>query len=132
MCLALAICALISLSGCRKHDFPVYAKNYREFAYVTNSGSDTVTALDLVNLRQDRVIAVGRRPVGIAANPLRNEVYAVNADSGSVSVIDTTRNQVVATIAVDRTPYSIDIASDGRTAYVANSEIGRASCRERV
>ena len=74
-----------------------------------------------MNLRQDRVIGVGRRPVGIAANPARNEVYAVNADSNSVSVIDTMRNQVVATIAVDRTPYSIDVARDGRTAYVANS-----------
>ena len=113
--------ALTSLSGCRQHDFPVYPKNYREFAYVTNSGSNTVTALDVVNLRQDRVIAVGRRPVGIAANPARNEVYAVNADSNSVSVIDTMRNEVVATIAVDRTPYSIDVAPDGRTAYVANS-----------
>jgi YVTN family beta-propeller protein len=88
---------------------------------VTNSGSNTVTALDVVNLRQDRVIAVGRRPVGIAANPARNEVYAVNADSNSVSVIDTMSNQVAATIGVDRTPYSIDVAQDGRTAYVANS-----------
>jgi YVTN family beta-propeller protein len=104
MCLAFAICALLSLSGCRKHDFPVYPKNFREFAYVTNSGSNTVTVLDVVNVRQDRVIAVGRRPVGIAANPARDEVYAVNADSGSVSVIDTTRNQVAATITVDRTP----------------------------
>ena len=117
----LAFCATSLLAGCRKQDFPAYAKNYREFAYVTNSGSNTVTAIDVVNLRQDRVIAVGRRPTGIAANPARNEVYAVNADSGTVSVIDAERNQVAATIPVGRTPYSIDIASDGRTGYVANA-----------
>src|SRR6185437_12740461 len=121
VCLAVGVCASIALGGCRKQDFPVYPKNYREFAYVTNSGSNTVTVLDIVNLRQDRVIAVGRRPVGIAANPARNEVYAVNADSASVSVIDTMSNHVVATIAVDRLPYSVDVAPDGRTAYVANS-----------
>jgi YVTN family beta-propeller protein len=117
---ALLVCALL-LTSCRQHDFPAYPRNYREFAYVTNSGSNTVTVLDVVNLRQDRVIAVGRRPVGIAANPARNEVYAVNADSGSVSVIDAISNQVTATIPVDRLPYSIDVAPDGRTAYVANS-----------
>ncbi|MGA9717789.1 MAG: hypothetical protein WBQ79_05870, partial [Acidobacteriaceae bacterium] len=64
----LALCAALPLTGCRQQDFPVYPKNYREFAYVTNSGSNTVTVLDVVNLRQDRVIAVGRRPAGIAAN----------------------------------------------------------------
>ncbi len=121
MCLAFAVCTLLLTTGCRKQDFPDYPRDYREFAYVTNSGSDTVTVIDVVNLRQDRVIAVGHKPVGIAANPMRNEVYAVNAGSNSVSVIDTTRNQVVATIPVDRTPYSIDIAGGGHTAYVANS-----------
>jgi YVTN family beta-propeller protein len=118
---AACLSVLLSLGGCRKHDFPDYPRDYREFAYVTNSGSNSVSVVDLVNLRQERVLTVGKRPVGIAANPVRNEVYAVNADGNSVSVIDAVRNQVVATIPVDRTPYAIDVAHDGRTAYVASS-----------
>ena len=42
--------------------FSQYPSDYREFAYVTNSGSNTVTVLDLVHLRQDRVVAVGSNP----------------------------------------------------------------------
>jgi YVTN family beta-propeller protein len=119
----LSVAALLplALTGCRRHHFPRYPSNYREFAYVANSGSNTVTVLDLVNLRQDRVLSVGEDPSGIAANPARNEVYAVNTDSGTVSVIDATRNLVVATISVHRKPYFIDVDSTGTRAYVANS-----------
>jgi YVTN family beta-propeller protein len=113
--------SLLLLGGCRRDHFPEYPANYREFAYVTNGGSNTVTVLDLVNLRQDRVLAVGAEPTGVAANPARDEVYAVNAASGSVSVIDAEKNRVVATIPVHRRPYFIDVDRVGRRAYVANS-----------
>ena len=115
------MCALLTLAGCRRHHFPQYPANFREFAYVTNTGSNTVTVLDLINLRQDRVLAVGSEPTGITVNPKKNEVYAVNSGSGTVSVIDATRNRVVATIPVHRKPYFIDVNSDGTRAYVANS-----------
>jgi YVTN family beta-propeller protein len=116
-CLALPLI----LGGCRRQHFPQYPADYREFAYVTNGGSNTTTVLDLVNLRQDRVLAVGAEPTGVAANPARNEVYVVNSGSGSVSVIDAEKNRVVATIPVHRKPYFIDVDSSGRRAYVANS-----------
>jgi YVTN family beta-propeller protein len=116
-------CALLPLTfaGCRRIHFPQYPSNYRDFAYVTNTGSNTVTVLDLVNLRQDRVLAVGSEPTGITANPKKNEVYAVNSGSGTVSVIDAARNRVAATIPVHRKPYFIDVDSAGKRAYVANS-----------
>ena len=111
----------LALAGCRRHHFPHYPANFREYAYITNSGSNTVTVLDLVNLRQDRVLAVGQNPTGVAVNPRKNEVYAVNTGSGTVSVIDATRNRVVATIPVHRKPYFISVDSTGRRAYVANA-----------
>ncbi len=111
----------ISLAGCNRHHFPDYPANYREFAYVTDGASNTVAVLDLVYLRQDRVLQVGNNPTGISINPVRNEVYAVNSGSDSVSVIDATQNKVVATIGVHRQPYAIDVAPDGKRAYVANS-----------
>jgi YVTN family beta-propeller protein len=116
-----AFLLLVSLSGCRRHDFPQYPADYREYAYVTNGGSNTVTVLDLVNLRQDRVLRVGDNPTGIAANPTRNEVYAVNTNSNSVSVINAEKNAVVATIPVHSKPYFIDIDAKGERGYVANS-----------
>jgi YVTN family beta-propeller protein len=115
----------IALPGCRPHDFPQYPPNYREYAYVTNGGSDTVTVLDVVNVRIDRELAVGHHPIAVAVSPTRNEVYVVNSGApganGSISVIDAEHNAVVATIPVHKQPASIDIDATGSTAYVANS-----------
>jgi YVTN family beta-propeller protein len=120
LCFLLSL-VLATLTACRPHDFPQYPANYREFAYVTNGGSNTVTVLDLINLRQDRVIQVGTNPSGIAANPTRNEVYAVNTGSNSVSVLDAEKPAVAATISVHSKPYFIDVDTKGERAYVANS-----------
>lgn len=120
-----AILLSLSAAGCRQNDFPQYAPNYREYVYVTNGGSDTVTVLDVVNIRIDRELPVGRDPVAVAANPKRNEVYAVNSGaapaSGSISVIDAEHNTVVATIPLHLQPVSIDLNKAGTIAYVANS-----------
>ncbi|MES2220093.1 MAG: YncE family protein [Acidobacteriota bacterium] len=120
-CHFLAAVSLLSLAGCRSREFPDYPANYREYAYITNGGSNTVTVLDVVNLRQDRVIRVGYNPTGVAVNTRRNEVYVVNTGSNSVSVIDAERNAVVATIPVHQRPYFVSVSDDGTRAYVANS-----------
>ena len=115
----------LGFTGCRTHDFPQYPANYREYVYVTNGGSDTVTVLDVVNVRVDRELPVGHNPVAIAASPTHNEIYVVNSGAaganGSVSVIDAEHNAVIATIPVHRQPVSIDLNSAGTLAYVANS-----------
>jgi YVTN family beta-propeller protein len=122
--LVLALLTL-ALTGCRSHDFPQYPSNYREYAYVTNGGSNTVTVLDVVNVRVDRELAVGQKPVAVAASPIRNEVYVVNSGAadglGSVSVINAENNTVAGAINVHRQPVSIEIDSTGGLAYVANS-----------
>ncbi|MGB8478260.1 MAG: YncE family protein [Acidobacteriaceae bacterium] len=121
LCSLFVAASLFSLAGCRSHEFPAYPANYREYAYISNGGSNTVTVLDVVNLRQDRVIPVGSNPTGVAANTKRNEVYVVNTGSNSVSVIDAEKNVVVATIPVHQRPYFVSVSADGTRAYVANS-----------
>jgi YVTN family beta-propeller protein len=115
----------LALTGCRPHDFPQYPPGYREYAYVTNGGSGTVSVFDVVNVRLDREIAVGQNPVAVAASPTRNEVYVVNSGAvgaqGSVSVLNAENNAVAGTIAVHRAPVSIEIDPAGELAYVANS-----------
>lgn len=114
-----------ALSGCRKQDFPQYPSNYREYAYVTNAGSNSVSVIDVVNVRPEREIAVGQNPVAVAASPTRNEVYVVNSGAaaglGSLTVINAESNAAVATIGLRRQPVSIDVSADGKFAYVANS-----------
>jgi YVTN family beta-propeller protein len=120
-----SVLALLALTGCRSQDFPQYPSNYREYAYVTNGGSNTVTVLDVVNVRVDRELAVGQKPVAVAVSPTRNEVYVVNSGAadgqGTVSVINAENNAVAGAINVHRLPVSIEIDSTGSLAYVANS-----------
>jgi YVTN family beta-propeller protein len=115
----------LALTACRPHDFPQYPANYREYAYVTNGDSNTVTVLDVVNMRLDREIAVGQKPVAVAVSPTRNEVYVVNSGapggSGSLSVINAENNTVAATIQLRHAPIAIEIDPAGNLAYVANS-----------
>ncbi len=121
-----SVCAVLfaitlPLAGCGSRETHTYPANYREYAYVTDGGSNTVTVLDVMNLRQDRVIPVGADPTGVAVNPRRNEVYVVNSGSDTVSVIDAEKKAVAATIAVRQRPYFISVNADGTRAYVANS-----------
>jgi len=116
---------VLPIIGCRPHDFPQYPPNYREYVYVTNGASNTVTVVDVVNVRVDRELSVGHNPVAVAANPKRNEIYVVNEGAaygyGSISVIDAGRNAVMATIPLHRQPVSIDVDAAGIRAYVADS-----------
>jgi len=120
-----ALLALLALTACRKQDFPQYPPNYREYAYVSNGDSGTVTVLDVVNARVDREIPVGQNPVAVTASPTRSEVYVVNSGAeggqGSLSVIDAEKNTVAATIPLHGKPVSIDLDAEGTLAYVANS-----------
>lgn len=113
------------VTGCHKSDYPQYPANYREYAYVTNGGSATVTVIDVVNVRLDRDIAVGQNPVALAANPTRNEIYVVNSGAqdgtGSLSIIDAEKNSVIGAIPLQKQPVSIDVDSKGERAYIANS-----------
>jgi YVTN family beta-propeller protein len=94
---------------------------YREYAYVSNGGSNTVSVLDLVYLRQDHTLQVGIGPTNLAANPVRNEIYVVNTQSGTVSVIDADANRVAATIPVHHLPSFVAVEPTGHRAYVTNS-----------
>ena len=118
---SLLTACLWALASCHRNRFPEFPAGYREYAYVTDGASGSVTVLDLVNLRPERTLQVGRKPTGLAANPKRDEVYAVNTGSDSVSVIDARQNRVVHTIGVHHAPYFISVDPEGRRAYVANS-----------
>jgi len=116
---------VLPLAACRPHDFPQYPADYREYVYVTNGGSNTVSVYDVVNVRLDREIQVGQDPVAVTASPTRNEVYVVNkgpaSGTGSVSVIDAEKNRVAVNIRVGSEPVALALNPDGTRAYVANS-----------
>jgi hypothetical protein len=52
--LLLALCGCIALSGCKQTPDPV--PNFRESAYISNGGSNTVTVVDLRGLRVQSIV----------------------------------------------------------------------------
>lgn len=122
---AILFAALLPLTACRPHDFPQFAPNYREYAYVTNGGSATVSIYDIVNVRVDRELPVGQNPASVIASPTRNEVYVVNAGTsagqGSVAVINAENNSLAYFIPVHKQPVALALDPNGDLAYVANS-----------
>jgi YVTN family beta-propeller protein len=129
----LLIMVLVPLAGglgwwyFREQALPDYGPAYREYAYVTNGKSNTVSVIDLRTFEPAKTIAVGAEPTGVAANSKKNEIYVVNTASNNVSVIDAGKNAVVATIGVHGKPYFIDVSEDGKRAYVANSASANVS-----
>ena len=122
----LLVCAFMALlPGCRSGAFPHYAANYREYAYVANSGSNTISVLDLVNVRQQALLAVGPHPVALASNPASDEVYAVSQgapdSNGSLAIINAETNRLAATLPLGRNPVAIAIDSVGQQLYAANA-----------
>ena len=83
---AVALCALLlamGASACRQRQ--TVDPGYHEYAYVTNGKSNSVSVLDLLQLKNVKTIAVGASPTGVAANPKRNEIYVANAESNKLA-----------------------------------------------
>ena len=91
--------------------------------YVANSGSNSVS---MINIGADTVsatIPVGDTPMGIAVNLNGTRVYVANQGSNTVSVINTATNTVIGPpISVGPQPYSLTLTYDNSLVYVANSD----------
>jgi YVTN family beta-propeller protein len=97
---------------------PSTAANLKR-AYVTNTGSNTVSVIDTTTNTVVATIAVGNVPFDAAVAPNGKHVYVANG-FGPLSVIDTTTNTVTATIPVGRLPQFLAVAPDGHHVYVTN------------
>ena len=111
----------------REQSLADYGPAFREYAYVSNGKSNTVSIIDLRTFALTKTLRVGIEPTGLAINSKKNEIYVVNTGSSNVGVIDAESNTVVATIGVYGRPYAIDVSQDGKRAYVANSASANVS-----
>lgn len=62
-------------------------------AYVTNGGSNSVSAIDLSTHQVEQTFSVGVGPVGIAADTNRHLIYVANSGSASVTKINVLTGQ---------------------------------------
>jgi len=95
------------------------------FAYVTNSGSNTVSVIDTATNSVLATIAVETQPMGIAVTPDGKRLYVANKASNSISVVDVAHRTVSATIKGSEivNPYQVAISPDGKRVYVLSNVV---------
>lgn len=86
--------------------------------FVTNQRSNTLTVLS-VDGKLIKSVAVGKQPVGVYFDPVKERVYTANRSAGTVSIIDADTYQVIDELATGTHPNHIDGDAQG-VAYVLN------------
>jgi YVTN family beta-propeller protein len=87
-------------------------------AYVSNSGSGNVAAVDVASGKV-RLIATGARPEGSALARDGKRLYVANRDGHTISIIDTEKERVVGQIPAGKGPVRVAVTPDGRTLVFA-------------
>jgi YVTN family beta-propeller protein len=82
-------------------------------AIVANSGSNTVSILDLVNNVVLSNVVVGNQPVALAVSSDGSTAYVANYTDGTVSQVNLKSNTVTSTVAVGGQPTSVALTAAG-------------------
>jgi YVTN family beta-propeller protein len=89
------------------------------FAYVTNSGSNTVSVIDAATNTVTATVDIGDVSDGVAISPDGTKVYVANfGSSHTVTIINTATNRITATVPVRGCPLDVAVTPDGRKLYV--------------
>src|SRR5262245_3495472 len=95
-------------------------------AYTANSGSGTVTAIDLVTGAVIKHIDIGGVPMGMVMTKDERRIYAANRTGNRVAIIDTGRDEVSGWIEIPGQPVRAALTPDDRRLIVTLIESGEA------
>ena len=118
---------LLGLLGMALAVMPVGAA---PFAYVTNSGSHTVSVIATATNTVVATVPVGSTPRVVAITPDGSHAYVTNQVDNTVSVMATATNTVVTTVPAGTQPFGVAITPDGSHAYVTNLFSGVVALKE--
>ncbi len=115
----------IPVSGKLPHLVAVTADERQ--AWTADSGSGTVSVIDLRARRQRSSVEVGGVPMGIALTPDEKTVLVGTRTANQVVVVDAVTNTVKRRIGVPGQPSRITVSPDGRFAYTSLIESGEVA-----
>jgi len=104
-----------------------------KWAYVSNAGSGTVSAIELATGRLIS-IPVGERPEGSTLSKDGKRLYVCNRTSGEISIIDTDTKKNIGTIKSGKQPVRIQLTPDQKYAVYGMADghaIGFADLAQR-
>jgi len=115
----------IPVSGKLPHLVAVTADERQ--AWTADSGSGTVSVIDLRGRRQRGSVGVGGVPMGLALTPDEKTLLVGTRTANQVVVVDAVTNTVKRRIGVPGQPSRVTIAPDGRLAYTSLGESGEVA-----
>jgi len=115
----------IPVSGKLPHLVAVTADERQ--AWTADSGSGTVSVIDLRTRRQRGSIDVGGVPMGIALSPDEKTLYVGTRTANTVVVVDAVTNTVKRKIGVPGQPSRTVVSPDNRWVYVSLIESGEVA-----
>jgi YVTN family beta-propeller protein len=107
----LALLLLVSITGATP------------YAYVTNSGSKSVSVIDTATNNVAATIPVGTEPYGIAVSPDGMLIYVANSADTTVDIINSQTYNIIATVGypyLTANPWGIAVTPNGKKVYVTN------------
>src|SRR5205823_11418402 len=111
--LILAVVAVVLAAACRGRPAPK-----PHLAFVANSQSDSVAAVDLASFRLVATIPVAPGPEQVAVRPGSHEVWVLGGPSGIISVIRFPELDVRKSFWVGPLARGLTFSRDGRRAFV--------------
>ncbi|NNN19800.1 MAG: hypothetical protein HKL84_08105 [Acidimicrobiaceae bacterium] len=97
------------------------------FAIAVNSGSNSVSLLNLLTPGVITTLGVGSTPVAISLSADQSLAYVVNYSSGSISVVSLTNRNVIGTYTIGGNPDAIDVDYSGNLWVGGNGYIEEVS-----
>jgi len=102
---------------------PVYVTTTQSSTvYVANYGTNSVSAIDAINIVVDQTTVVGNHPVALVETPNGQSLYVLNQGDNTITNLSTTdltpMTTVPATIAVGKIPVWAAMRPDGQRLYV--------------
>jgi YVTN family beta-propeller protein len=89
------------------------------YAYVSNSGSDSVSVIDTTTNKVVATIPTGKAPVNPTFTPDRQHVYVSNSQGGTLTVIDVKTNQTTTIPGGGDRPSGLAFSPDASTLFVS-------------
>lgn len=88
-------------------------------AYVSNSGSDSVSVIDTSSHRVIATIPTDKAPVNPTFTPDRRQVYVANSQASTLTVIDVATDKPTTMPAGGERPSGLAFSPDGQTLFVS-------------
>ena len=96
-------------------------------AITINSGSNTVSLLDLITPGVIATLNVGSNPTAVGISPDQSTAYVANYGSGSITAVNLTNRSIIGSYPVGDNPDSVNVDASGNIWVGGNGYINKVS-----